>query len=67
MSALNGDKARFQRLRKENLRRRDRSRVALAAMRSAAIRPVPGGGVDSDGGPGPTGGLRLIRGGIPAE
>jgi hypothetical protein len=36
MSALNGDKARFQRLRKAGLRRRDRSRLALALARGPA-------------------------------
>jgi hypothetical protein len=38
MSALNGDKARFQRLRKAGLRRRDRSRLALTAARGEAAR-----------------------------
>jgi len=33
MSERNGDKARFQRQRKAGLRRRERARAALAAMR----------------------------------
>jgi len=33
MSELNGDKARFQRLRKAKLRRRQRTREAWAAIR----------------------------------
>ena len=39
MSALNGDKARFQRQRKAGLRRRERSRAAQAALRLAAPQP----------------------------
>jgi hypothetical protein len=38
MSARNGDKARFQRLRKAGLRRRERSRQARVAMQDAARR-----------------------------
>lgn len=38
MSELNGDKARFQRLRKAGLRRRERARQARAAMRHDARR-----------------------------
>lgn len=38
MSALNGDKARYQRLRKAGLRRRERSRLAQVTMRAAAAR-----------------------------
>jgi hypothetical protein len=33
MSKLNGDKARFQRLRKAGLLRRDRARAAFASMK----------------------------------
>jgi hypothetical protein len=36
MSELNGDKARFQRLRKGALRRRDRARAIYAELRRAA-------------------------------
>jgi hypothetical protein len=45
MSAVNGDKARFQRLRKAGLKRRERSRLAAAALRLHAVRAttdVPG-------------------------
>jgi hypothetical protein len=36
MSELNGDKARFQRLRKAGLLRRDRARAAYAVMKRQA-------------------------------
>jgi hypothetical protein len=36
MSELNGDKARFQRLRKAGLQRRDRARAAYAVMKRQA-------------------------------
>ena len=36
MSELNGDKARFQRLRKAGLRRRDRARATYAELKRAA-------------------------------
>ena len=36
MSALNGDRSRFQRLRKAGVHRRERARAAMAAMRLAA-------------------------------
>lgn len=36
MSERNGDRARFQRLRKAGLRRRDRSRATYAAMKLQA-------------------------------
>jgi hypothetical protein len=45
MSALNGDKARFQRRRKAGLKRREHSRLAAAAMRLQAASiaaSVPG-------------------------
>ncbi len=35
MSELNGDKARFQRLRKAGLRRRDRARATYAELKRA--------------------------------
>lgn len=61
MSALNGDKARFQRQRKATLLRRERSRLALAGLR-LALRPLPDsdepGSADIRGGT-----TRLIRGG----
>jgi hypothetical protein len=38
MSELNGDKARFQRLRKAKLRRRQRTREVWAAIRGGATR-----------------------------
>jgi len=66
MSALNGDKARFQRLRKAGVHRRERSRLTLAALRQAA-RLAPGSTASHPGGgPGQGGGMRLIRGGLSA-
>jgi hypothetical protein len=50
MSALNGDKSRFQRLRKASLLRRDRSRLALAQMRTKAPR-TPAGTDGADASP----------------
>jgi hypothetical protein len=38
VSKLNGDKARFHRLRKQGLRRREQARLAWAAVRN---RPAP--------------------------
>lgn len=50
MSELNGDKARFQRLRKAGLRRRDRARAAYAAMtRQSAARRATSDGEQSGG------------------
>jgi hypothetical protein len=45
MSALNGDKSRFQRLRKAGLRRRQRARLTLAALRAR----LPGARAGSEG------------------
>jgi hypothetical protein len=42
MSALNGDKARFQRLRKAGLKRRERSRLAAAMLHREAAGVVTG-------------------------
>jgi hypothetical protein len=50
MSELNGDKARFQRLRKAGLRRRQRARQAWAAMRREATRIHPGSDDEQSGG-----------------
>ena len=50
MSALNGDKSRFQRLRKASLVRRDRSRLVLAQMRAKAPR-TPAGADGADASP----------------
>jgi hypothetical protein len=54
MSELNGDKARFQRLRKAGLVRRERARAVHAAMkRQAAARHPPSNGEQSGGARGP--------------
>jgi len=56
MSKLNGDKARFQRLRKAGLLRRDRARAAFAVMkRQPAASPATSGNeaVEAQGGPEP--------------
>jgi hypothetical protein len=45
MSKLNGDKARFQRLRQASLLRRQRSRLTLAAIRAR----VPGAQAGPEG------------------
>ena len=50
MSELNGDKARFQRLRRAGLRRRQRARKAWAAMQREAIRIHPGSDSEQSGG-----------------
>ena len=50
MSELNGDKARFHRLRKAKLRRRQRTREAWAAIRGGASRIHPGSGSERSGG-----------------
>jgi hypothetical protein len=42
MSKLNGDKARFQRLRKAGLRRRELARLTWATERSRLVPIVPG-------------------------
>jgi hypothetical protein len=45
MSALNGDRARFQRRRKAGLKRRERSRLAAATLRlqaASVVASVPG-------------------------
>ena len=42
MSKLNGDKARFQRLRQASLRRRQRARVTLAGLRALVTGPQAG-------------------------
>jgi len=61
MSALNGNKSRFQRLRKAGLRRRDKSRLVVAAMQLAAAERAAGSGeAGSGGGPGPQRNLRLV-------
>ncbi len=61
MSALNGDKSRFQRLRKAGLLRRHRSRLAMAAMRlAAAQQPAGSEETGTGGGPGPQRRLRLV-------
>ncbi len=63
MSAPNGDKARFQRLRKAGVHRREKSRLALAAQRVAAPLPqsLEESGSEEDRGQGS--GVRLNRGG----
>jgi len=63
MSALNGDKSRFQRLRKAGLRRRERSRLAMTAMRLAALQ-VPAGSEETGPGGAPSSehDLHLVRG-----
>jgi hypothetical protein len=50
MSELNGDKARFQRLRKAGLRRRDRARAAHAAMKRQLAASQPAGDSGQSGG-----------------
>ena len=58
MSELNGDKARFQRLRKAGLQRRDRARAAYAVMKRqaaashAAADSEQSGGVSRESSPG---------------
>jgi hypothetical protein len=50
MSELNGDKARFQRLRKAGLLRRDRARAVYAALkRQSAASQRPRDGEQSGG------------------
>jgi len=57
MSALNGDKSRYQIQRKARLLRRTRSRLALAAMRAqaASVQADSGGAVAAGGRPQPGG------------
>jgi len=50
MSKLNGDKARFQRLRKAKLRRRERTREIRATIHSGATRIRPGSDGERSGG-----------------
>ena len=68
MSELNGDKARFHRLRKAKLRRRQRTRQAWAAIRGGATRIHRGSGSEQSGGvPGRVGTLRPMTAGSVAE
>ena len=63
MSELNGDKARFQRLRKAGMRRRQRAREAWAAIQRARIRIHPGSDSEQSGGVrGRVGTLHLMTG-----
>ena len=66
MSELNGDKARFQRLRKASVHRRARSRVTLAELRLSARLP-PGGESEAGGGPGQGSETRPASGGLAAD
>jgi hypothetical protein len=50
MSELNGDKARFQRLRKAGVKRRQRAREAWAAMQRATIAIHHGSDGEQSGG-----------------
>ena len=68
MSELNGDKARFHRLRKAKLRRRQRTRQAWAAIQRAAVRIQPGSDSEQFGGArGRVGTLHLMTEGPVAE
>jgi hypothetical protein len=61
MSASNGDRSRFQRRRKAGLRRRDLSRLALAAVhaQAASVQEGPGtAGADAARPPDPSLGSR---------
>lgn len=51
MSKLNGDKARFHRLRKAGLRRRERARATWAAERRPLVPADPGSAGQEPGGP----------------
>jgi hypothetical protein len=67
MSELNGDKARFQRLRKAGLRRRERARQARAAMQDDARRTHRGSDSEQFGGArGHVATLLPVGGGFPA-
>ncbi len=50
MSELNGDKARFQRLRKAGVKRRQRAREVWAAMQRATVVIHPGSDSEQSGG-----------------
>jgi len=68
MSELNGDKARFQRLRKAGLRRRQRARQAWATIQRGLIPIDPGSDSEQSGGVrGRVGTLRLMTEGSVAE
>ena len=68
MSELNGDKARFQRLRKAKLRRRQRTREVWAAIHGGAIRTHSGSDSERSGEVrGPVRTLRPMTGGSVAE
>jgi hypothetical protein len=68
MSKLNGDKARFQRLRKAGLLRRQRARQAWAAIQRGLIPIDPGPDSDQSGGVrGRAGTLRLMTQGSATE
>ena len=68
MSELNGDKARFQRLRKKGVRRRQRTREAWAAIRGGAVGIHHGSDSEQPGGvPGPLGNLHLMPQGSVTE
>jgi hypothetical protein len=54
MSKLNGDKARFHRLRKAGLRRREHARQTWAAERGRVV-PIDPGSVSE-----PLGGVRVV-------
>ena len=61
MSKLNGDKARFQRLRKAGLLRRDRARAAFAVMkRPSTANPAASDSEQSGGVRGRVGTLDLV-------
>jgi hypothetical protein len=68
MSELNGDKARFQRLRQARLRRRERARQARAAIQADAGRTHSG--LDSEQSGAVRGRLAMLpppTGGVVAE
>jgi hypothetical protein len=68
MSKLYGDKARFQRLRKAKLRRRQRTREVRAAIQGGATRIHPGSDSELSGGvQGGVGALRPTTEGPVAE
>jgi hypothetical protein len=68
MSKLNGDKARFQRLRQAGLRRRQRARQAWATIQRGLVPIDPGSDSDQSGGVrGRVGTLRLVTDGTVAE
>jgi hypothetical protein len=68
MSELNGDKARFQRLRKAGLRRRERARQVWATVHRGLIQIDPGSDSEQFGGVrGRVGTLHLTTGGSVTE